>query len=337
MADFARPELMATPSGSPSNLGRARRPDRRRPLAARRHRARAVRRRPRAGRRPPRLAAAVGRGHGERRHAVPRLGRTGWPRRWAAPGSATGRRPCCTTTRSRTTRHARGGASAPTASTRRGSSRAAGPAWVDGNWPVVGGTQRAAAGGRSRRGSRPGGTSRRRTSAACWARPDVLLVDARGPAEFHGYEGNVRRLGHIPGAVNVPVAAMHLPGTQRLRDPPDAAVDPAQGEHHPRRGGSSATTSRAWRRRSSPGSCRSSATRTSPCTTAAGPSGAAGWTSRSTSRRGAGVVGRRLRVAGRAGSGAPRSGSTAAIGAGPRGRPTGRPPGAGPGSGSAAG
>jgi thiosulfate/3-mercaptopyruvate sulfurtransferase len=49
--------------------------------------------------------------------------------------------------------------------------------------------------------------------------PDVLLVDARGPAEYHGFEGNVRRLGHIPGAVNLPVAAMHLPGSQRLRDP----------------------------------------------------------------------------------------------------------------------
>ncbi|MEI7744364.1 MAG: sulfurtransferase [Chloroflexota bacterium] len=48
--------------------------------------------------------------------------------------------------------------------------------------------------------------------------PDVLLLDARGPAEYHGYEGNVRRLGHIPGAVNVPVAAMHEPGSQRLRD-----------------------------------------------------------------------------------------------------------------------
>ena len=51
--------------------------------------------------------------------------------------------------------------------------------------------------------------------------PDVLLVDARGPAEFHGYEGNVRRLGHIPGAVNMPVAAVHLPGTQCLRDAAD--------------------------------------------------------------------------------------------------------------------
>ena len=49
--------------------------------------------------------------------------------------------------------------------------------------------------------------------------PDVLLLDARGPAEYAGFEGSVRRLGHIPGALNVPVAAMHEPGTQRLRDP----------------------------------------------------------------------------------------------------------------------
>ena len=39
--------------------------------------------------------------------------------------------------------------------------------------------------------------------------PDVQLVDARGPAEYRGFEGNVRRLGHIPGAVNVPVASSY--------------------------------------------------------------------------------------------------------------------------------
>jgi thiosulfate/3-mercaptopyruvate sulfurtransferase len=48
--------------------------------------------------------------------------------------------------------------------------------------------------------------------------PDVLLVDARAPAEFRGYEGTTRRLGHIPGAVNLPVGAMHVPGSQRFRD-----------------------------------------------------------------------------------------------------------------------
>lgn len=48
--------------------------------------------------------------------------------------------------------------------------------------------------------------------------PSATLLDARAPAEFHGYEGNTRRLGHIPGAVNVPVGATSLPGSQRLRD-----------------------------------------------------------------------------------------------------------------------
>ncbi|MEJ7697049.1 MAG: sulfurtransferase [Candidatus Limnocylindrales bacterium] len=47
--------------------------------------------------------------------------------------------------------------------------------------------------------------------------PDVALLDARAPAEYRGFEGNTRRLGHIPGAVNVPVGAMAQPGSQRLR------------------------------------------------------------------------------------------------------------------------
>lgn len=49
--------------------------------------------------------------------------------------------------------------------------------------------------------------------------PDVVLLDGRAPAEFHGLEGSTRRLGHIPGALNVPVAALVQPGLQRLREP----------------------------------------------------------------------------------------------------------------------
>ena len=48
--------------------------------------------------------------------------------------------------------------------------------------------------------------------------PEVTLLDARAPAEYHGFEGNTKRLGHIPGAVNVPVGATSDPGHQRLRD-----------------------------------------------------------------------------------------------------------------------
>jgi thiosulfate/3-mercaptopyruvate sulfurtransferase len=47
--------------------------------------------------------------------------------------------------------------------------------------------------------------------------PGVTLLDARAPAEYRGFEGNTRRLGHIPGAINVPVGTMHEAGTQRLR------------------------------------------------------------------------------------------------------------------------
>ena len=47
--------------------------------------------------------------------------------------------------------------------------------------------------------------------------PDVQILDARAGAEYRGFEGNARRLGHIPGAINVPIGAMHEPGSQRLR------------------------------------------------------------------------------------------------------------------------
>ncbi len=48
--------------------------------------------------------------------------------------------------------------------------------------------------------------------------PDVSLLDARAPSEYRGFEGNTKRLGHIPGALNVPVGATSLPGSQHLRD-----------------------------------------------------------------------------------------------------------------------
>ncbi len=47
--------------------------------------------------------------------------------------------------------------------------------------------------------------------------PDVTLLDARAPSEYRGFEGNTKRLGHIPGALNVPVGATSLPGSQHFR------------------------------------------------------------------------------------------------------------------------
>lgn len=48
--------------------------------------------------------------------------------------------------------------------------------------------------------------------------PDAQIIDARAVPEYRGHEGNARRLGHVPGAVNVPVGALHEAGTQRLLD-----------------------------------------------------------------------------------------------------------------------
>jgi thiosulfate/3-mercaptopyruvate sulfurtransferase len=48
--------------------------------------------------------------------------------------------------------------------------------------------------------------------------PDVSLLDARAPAEYRGLEGNTKRLGHIPGAANVPVGATTRPGSQHFRE-----------------------------------------------------------------------------------------------------------------------
>ncbi len=94
------------------------------------------------------------------------------------------------------------------------------PAWQAGGYPVANGEVEVPAATFT-----PRAEARLRLTTAdvrgLLGTPEVQLVDARGPAEYLGFEGNVRRLGHIPGAVNVPVSAMHRPGTQRLRDAAD--------------------------------------------------------------------------------------------------------------------
>jgi thiosulfate/3-mercaptopyruvate sulfurtransferase len=48
--------------------------------------------------------------------------------------------------------------------------------------------------------------------------PDAVILDARAPAEYRGFEGNARRLGHVPGAVSFPVATTTEPGSGRFAD-----------------------------------------------------------------------------------------------------------------------
>jgi thiosulfate/3-mercaptopyruvate sulfurtransferase len=48
--------------------------------------------------------------------------------------------------------------------------------------------------------------------------PDALFLDARASAEYRGFSGSGRRLGHIPGAVNLPVAGTTAPGSGRFLD-----------------------------------------------------------------------------------------------------------------------
>ncbi len=42
----------------------------------------------------------------------------------------------------------------------------------------------------------------------------MSLVDARSPVEYRGFEGAGRRLGRIPGSVNIPAASLTRPGDQ---------------------------------------------------------------------------------------------------------------------------
>jgi thiosulfate/3-mercaptopyruvate sulfurtransferase len=51
--------------------------------------------------------------------------------------------------------------------------------------------------------------------------PDAMIVDGRAPVEYQGLQGTTARLGHIPGALNLPVARMARTEDQRLPEEPE--------------------------------------------------------------------------------------------------------------------
>lgn len=65
--------------------------------------------------------------------------------------------------------------------------------------------------------------------------PQVQLIDARAPAEYLGREGTARRLGHLPGAINVPAAAATEAGTGRFKSAEDLRSLLRRGGVSPRR------------------------------------------------------------------------------------------------------
>ena len=176
----------------------------------------ALRRRPHPGRRRSSTGGPSSSTTADERRGDP-AGRPGPDRRtrWRAPGSATARRSWSTTTPRACSRPGSGGACGPTASSRS--------AILDGGYPGLGrpraatGVERARCRAADRTAFTPRGPAAMRLTTAdvrgLLGSPDVTLLDARAPAEYHGYEGNTKRLGHIPGAVNVPVGATTQPGT----------------------------------------------------------------------------------------------------------------------------
>jgi thiosulfate/3-mercaptopyruvate sulfurtransferase len=95
-------------------------------------------------------------------------------------------------------------------------------AWRDAGLPVVSGPHHP-----GRAVFTPRADLRVRVGAADLRRAlddsQVDIVDARAPAEYHGQEGNARRLGHIPGAVNVPAALLTVPGSGHFRSAEELA------------------------------------------------------------------------------------------------------------------
>ena len=94
-------------------------------------------------------------------------------------------------------------------------------AWVAENRPLASGPEAAPLGSLPTTFTPRGPNQLRLTTAdirGLLGSPETTLLDARAPAEYRGFEGNTRRLGHIPGAINVPIGGMHEPGGHRLRD-----------------------------------------------------------------------------------------------------------------------
>ena len=90
------------------------------------------------------------------------------------------------------------------------------PAWLEEDRPVSSASTSPVAGRFTPRAQ----PRRRHTTPdvrALGGSPQVWGGDARAPAEYRGVEGNTKRLGHIPGAVNVPVGAMTRPGGQHFK------------------------------------------------------------------------------------------------------------------------
>jgi thiosulfate/3-mercaptopyruvate sulfurtransferase len=95
------------------------------------------------------------------------------------------------------------------------------PRWKASGMPVASGV----AGSPSATVFSPRADLRARVSAAdvraTLSDPSVEIVDARSPAEFRGEEGPALRLGHIPGARNVPAVLLTVPGVGEFQ-PADA-------------------------------------------------------------------------------------------------------------------
>lgn len=91
------------------------------------------------------------------------------------------------------------------------------PAWTASGRPVSHAVQQPAPGTFT-----PRAQARLRLTAgdvrALVGSPDAQIVDARTEAEYRGFAGAGRRLGHIPGAINLPAAGTSEPGTGRFLD-----------------------------------------------------------------------------------------------------------------------